>query len=397
MKSIKLSSIILFLTLAIASQAWALIEYKNTISNSIENFTRDHKIQGIFQLDKGDGNIVTQAHGFANFDRNQRFSIYDPMPIMSATQQMTASGILLLEERGLLSVHDKVSKFLNDENQFWHGHKRPKWLDEVTLHHLLSHSSGIPKYRGKLSINNDSSIAQAQNAMSKFLAKTELSFAPGSKYSFSNSGYVLLGKIIEQISKESLQSFFQKEFFDKIDMENSYFLSNTEALEIFQNEKLEKFSARYYLKATDGSLKFVQAKSEVIGLPYGDAGIVSTIGDLVKWNKALHRGKILSDASYKKLTSPYFRIDDLRIEYKSYMGYGTFISTLDTGHKYYHHQSTALGISADTGYIPEKDISLAILSNIMMLKVPEGEKIDFREAKNQIDIPYLRNILLESL
>lgn len=373
------------------------MEYKRTVLDSIKNFTKDHKIQAIFQLDKGEENIATQAHGFSNLDRNQKFAIHDQMPIMSVTQQMTAAGILLLEERGILSVEDKISKFLHDDSGFWQGHRKPKWLDSVTIHQLLSHSSGIPKYWGKLEVNTDSSIAQIENAMIEFLANASLESEPGSKYAYSNSGYVILGKIIESTTKKSLHDFFREEFFDKLEMENSYFLSNEEALEEFKNEKLEKFPARYYLKAKDGDLKYLKAKAKVIALPYADAGIVSSVRDLSKWNKALHNGKILSKQSYAKLVKPYFKINDSRVEYQAHMGYGTFISTLNNGHKYFHHQSIALGISVDSGYIPAKDVSLVILSNIMMLKIPESEKIDFREARNQIDISYLRNMLLESL
>lgn len=370
---------------------------KNTIRDSITNFAKDHRIQAIYKLNKGSETLISEAQGFSNLERNQKLSVNDMFPILSITHQMTAASILLLEERGLLSTEDKLSKFLSEENDFWVKNEVPKWLDEVTIHDLLSHSSGIPKYWNQVKLDKDYSQAQMKNALSEFISRSELEFTPGEKYSFSNSNYVLLGRVIETVTKKSIKQFFEEELFPKAGLQNTYFMTNKESLEFFDNDLQEKFPARYYIKYQDGKMKYFKAEDKKTGLPDADAGIVSNSNDLIRWNISLHEGKILSEASYKKLTTPYFKIDDQRARLNSHMGYGIFISRLYSGHKYYHNHVQALGMSLDSGYIPSKKISISVFSNTMLLKIPKGVNVDFREPENQVDMLYLKNALLESI
>jgi CubicO group peptidase (beta-lactamase class C family) len=179
-------------------------------------------------------------------------------------------------------------------------------------------------------------------------------------------------------------------------MHNTSFLSLAEAIKI-QSGKAIEYPVRYYATPTKKKvLKLSPAKKSGFAAPHADGGIVSNTQDLIKWNEALHNGKVLSKKSYKQMINPYFKVQDTRTGYTSYAGYGTFISKLHSGTTYYHYSSAALGIRCDAGYIPKEKIAVAILSNVM-IKASASDNIDWRKPENQIDISYLRDALLESL
>jgi CubicO group peptidase (beta-lactamase class C family) len=231
-----------------------------------------------------------------------------------------------------------------------------------------------------------------------FISQRHIEFEPGSKYKYNHTGFVLLGIIIEHLSKQTLQEFFKKELFDPIKMNNTFLLSLEEAIKLEKGLLPNKYPVRYYSVPSNTTPKFNPVNLKSLYAPYGDTGAVSNVEDLIKWNEALHHGKILSSKSYHQMIHPYYKILDNTIGYAAHMGYGTFISKLHSGHIYYHHATSTLGVRCDAGYIPKNDISIAILSNVM-LYVPDemAKKVDFRKPENQVDISYFRDAILESL
>jgi CubicO group peptidase (beta-lactamase class C family) len=376
----------------------ALGSVKDKILNSIEHFAKDHKIQAIYAVSEKGKIIVNGAQGFYNLEEFKRLNLSQIMPILSVTKQFTAVGILLLQDRKLLSTNNTVAELLPASSGLWLGNKVPSWAHKVTVHHLLSHSSGLPEYIWSIKFDEKQTSKEAATSVLNFVSESPIEFEPGSKYKYNNTGFILLGIIIEHLSKQTLQAFFKNELFALIKMNNTFLLSLEEAIKLEKGLLPNKYPVRYYAVPSKTTPKFNTVSLKIIYAPYGDAGAVSNVEDLIKWNEALHHGKILSNKSYQQMIHPYYKVSDNQTGYAGNVGYGTFISKIHSGHIYYHHSTSHLGVRCDAGYIPKADISLAILSNVMIYVPDEiSKKVDFRKPQNQIDISYFRDALLESL
>lgn len=371
---------------------------RDKILDSLHNFAKDHRIQASYEISVDSKTILTGAQGFANFEQNKRLSRNQAMPILSLTKQFTAAGILVLQERGSLNVNDKLSAYSKAFKSLWPNRELPEGFQNITIHNLLTHSSGLPDYIGALEVTEEKGRKIFENELGDLIIKKKSTVSPGSKYDYNNTNYYLLGLIIEEVSGLELGLFFKQEFFDILGMHNTYLLSFAEATHLQKVQDSEKFPIRYFAMPSETSPKFFPAPPVYLLAPGGDCGLVSTASDLVKWNEALHTGRILSKTSYKKMTKPYFKVVDKRSGYNAQMGYGTYISVLNNGMTFYHHTTAGHGIRCDAGYIPEKDMAIAIISNVLF-QIPEdmASRIDFRKPENQIDITYLRNAMLESL
>jgi len=393
-----IKTIISIFLLVMAVEASAVDELKSNILNSIENFAESHKIQAVYAVSEKGKIIVSGAQGFYNLEENQRLNLSQIMPILSVTKQITATAILYLQDKGLLSTNDSVAKLLPVSTGLWQDNHLPKWADKVTVHHLLTHSSGIAEYIWNVKVDNKQTGRDVVKSVINFAAERPIEFEPGSNYKYCNTGYVLLGAIIEQVTKRNLDEFLKKEFFKPLGMKNTFLLSLEEAIKIQKGLLVHKYPVRYYAIPSSKSPKFMPINNRELHAPHADGGIVSNVEDLVKWNDALHHGKILSNKSYQQMVHPYFKIVDKQTGYASYAGYGIYIAKIHSGKLFYHYPSSGFGARCDAGYIPKDDISLAIMSNVT-LYVPDEMvgKVDFRKPENQIDISYFRDALVESL
>jgi len=390
---------LIFLTLAFSSlYAYASNNIQEKILRSLENFAKNHRIQATYIISQGENVLVSGAQGYSDLLRNQRLPKHQMMPVLSISKQVTAAGILVLRDRNLLNLHDNLAKYSNAFKNLWSENNKPKWLEKITIHNLLLHTSGIEDYIGKFPIAQSNTKKDFESSLGGVLLKHPPQITPDSVHLYNNTNYYLLGLLIEEISGMKLSDFFQKEFFDPLGMENTYLLSFTEAFEIQQKPRLSNFPIRYFLTPTENSPKFSPVPRQILLVPGGDCGLVSNAKDLIIWNRGLHNGKILSKTSYQKMIKPYHRIIDKRNGYSSYIGYGMYISILHNGKKYYHYDTGGYGVRCDTGYIPKYDLTLAILSNVAF-NIPNdmASKVDFRRPENQIDIAYLRDAMLEAL
>jgi D-alanyl-D-alanine carboxypeptidase len=370
---------------------------KSSITEAIDNFAKDHKIQAVYAIADNDNIVAQGAQGFFDFDSNQRLNISQQMPIASGTKPMTAAAILILQDKGKLNVKDTIDKHFPPHSDLWKNEKMPEWAHKINIHHLLTHSSGIQDYIFSYMIDIKKTQTEINKDIINLMAKRPLEFKPGSRAAYSNTGYVLLGMIIEKVSGKKLGEFFKTELFAPNGMKDTKLADFNDAIK-FQQGKSALYPTRYYV-VPNGTInpKFVPVDGKIIVAPNADGGVVSTVSDLIKWNAALHHGKILSDKSYKQMITAHFKTLPSG-GYPTHMGYGMYISKIKNGHNFYHHEGRALGIRSDNGYIPSKKISLAIIGNAMVHvdKTAVGE-IDLTQSQNQLDILYLRNAILDTL
>ncbi|MDC0864951.1 serine hydrolase [Rickettsiaceae bacterium] len=372
-------------------------EVRNKMRNASSEYIGSHFLNAAYMFCDDQGTIELGAKGYSSFEKKKQLEPLEQMPIASATKTMTAAAILKLRDKGLLDVNDTVAKYLGKDSGVWGEGEMPAWADKLTLHNLLTHRSGLPEYFMAAKLDVKKPHGQINKDIVRFAAEKELAFSPGEKHDYCNTNYVLLGMIVESLSGKSLGEFYTEEFFDPIGMKNTKLIALDEAVSYQTKPDDGTFPVRYFVTPTGGEPKVNEAKSKFIMIPFADGGVASTTEDLILWNRALHNGRVLSDDSYKLMTTKRYELQD-SMAMKNYMGYGLYISELNNGDVMYHHAGNALAIRSESGCIPSKNLYFAVLSNVTNYTPKEFEgKIDMSKPENQLDIFYFLQYVLGQL
>lgn len=233
-----------------------------------------------------DGKVLFQkAYGLADREWNIANTPDTKFRLGSITKQFTAAAILQLAEQGKLSVDDPISKYYTDAPASW---------AKVTIKHLLTHTSGIPSYTDIPHFFEGQSFTDlTPEGIIKLTRDAPLQFEPGSQYRYDNSGYVLLGYVIEKVSGQPYADYVQKHIFDPLGMRNSGYDSNTAVI---------AHRASGYQPKGAG---WENATYLSMTLPYAAGSLYSTVGDLLIWDQALYSGKVLTADSLKQQFTDY--------------------------------------------------------------------------------------------
>ena len=273
--------------------------------------------------------------GVANLEWNLPVTADTVFEIGSVTKQFTTSGILMLAQDGRLKIDDRISQHLSNTPPAWAA---------VTIRHLMEHTSGIPSYDSL-----DGFEMRLQLTQEKFiqrLGKHPLVSAPGEKWSYCNSGYNLLSYVIESASGTNYWAFLDQRIFRPLGMTRT--TSRDPRLIVPQR-------ASGYEKAKDGSL--VHRNSDLTDL-LGAGAIVSTVGDLAKWDAALNGEKFLNEQSKRLAWTPVKLPND---ETKHY-GFGWHLNPLE-GRANIGHSGSTSGFSASFQRFPDDKLTVILLSN----------------------------------
>ena len=298
----------------------------------VQSFVASGQFMGSVLVARGDEILVNKGYGAANLEWNIANSPTTRFRIASVTKQFTAASILLLEERGKLTLGDPVKKFLPDAPAAW---------DQITLFQLLTHTSGI----GDLQDFPELAVYKtAHNTPEGMVAKFRdkpLRFAPGTGYRYSNLGYILLGYLIERISGESWAAFVRENLFVPLGMTNSGSDSNAEII---------PQRAAGYSRGQNGprNAPFIDMSA-----PFAAGGLYSTTEDLLKWERGLFGGRVLSVDSLRKMTTPC----------KSGYGLGVGIATRN-GRTLISHEGSIEGFNTYLGYFPADGVTVVVLGNL---------------------------------
>lgn len=281
--------------------------------------------------------IYRKAFGMANLELNVPMKPENVLQLASITKQFTSVSVLMLMEQGKLSLQDPLSKFIADY---------PRG-NEITLHHLLSHTSGITSYTNLPEFRAKTRLDMTPEEIISSFKNLPLEFNPGEKYEYSNSGYFLLGYIIEKLSGMSYEDFIQKNIFDKLGMKNSYY-ANT--------YKVIPCRASGY-QLYDGNYENAEYMSTTI--PYAAGSLMSTVDDMFLWNKAIHNNTLISESSKKTAFTNHTLANGKNSNY----GYGWYINEI-ADITTIEHPGGMNGFTTSGIYIPEKNIYSIVLSNI---------------------------------
>ncbi len=375
--------------------------YGKKVKSVISEYTNNHYLNATYVISENGKVIASGARGIFSINGDEKVQLKpsQQMAIASGTKPITAAGILRLQDKGMLDVNDTVAKLLPVESKMWPNDTLPEWAHKVTLHHLLTHSSGIAEYIPELKVDFSKGHANVNKQILNFAASKPLAFEPGSQYTYGNTGFIILGLVIEHVSKEPLYKFFAKEFFKPLGMKKTFLSSMSQGLKYQRGELSYKYPDRYFM-VPNGSItpNLVLSQVPFLIAPFSDGGIVSTSKDMLKFHNALHNGAILSDKSYKQMMTEYGKSTKSSFGLESSYGYGIFISKLSDGSTLYHHAGSAIAIRSEFGYIPESKICYSIISNTMV-QIPDDlkDKIDLTNSYNQIDIGFFKKSLLDGI
>ena len=176
------------------------------------------KFMGSVLVARSEEILLNKGYGSANLEWNIPNSPATKFRLGSVTKQFTAAAILLLEERGKLKTDDPVKKFMSDAPTAW---------EMITIYHLLTHTSGIPNFTSFPDYPSQKPFAAMPEKLVARFRDKPLDFQPGEKWSYSNSGYILLGYVLEKASGESYEKFLQENIFGRLAMKDSGYDSNS--------------------------------------------------------------------------------------------------------------------------------------------------------------------------
>jgi CubicO group peptidase (beta-lactamase class C family) len=303
------------------------------ISNRIDSLALEHEAKGF------NGNILYSKNDSTIFD------------LASLSKQFTAVAIVQLVEKEKLTYNTKVNEIIKGFP-----------YSNITVEHLLRHQSGLPGYQGILSKREN--WDREKKATNKDLLKVlsdldkDLEFQSGSKYKYSNTGYAILGSIIEQLSGQSYKNYIQENILTPAGMSDIRVQSKDKYIPdsqniargyTYQNRLFGK--NRYEKVENDKNHKKIHWMNNIVGA----RGIYSSILDMEKWKKAIRYNKLISERSKQKMFSP----DTISKKY----GYGFAIYNTESKGKWVYHNGSWSGYKTMALYLPDSNEYLVILSN----------------------------------
>lgn len=289
-------------------------------------------------ISKGGKTIYSKAFGIADMEQNKILRPQNVFAIGSMSKQITAIAALMLIQEGKLNLNDDIRKFFPDYNTYGKS---------ITLENLLTHTSGIPSYTEMKSFPQMIQIDKTPEEILNTFKDSALLFDPGTNWSYSNSGFMLMAYIVEKVSGMSFNDFLKEKIFHPLGMNDTYIGSNTE---VIPNRAVgyDPLDSIHVQKTAYYSWTW----------PYGAGSIMSTTADMLKWDEALYTDKLVSKDLLSKAWTTFVLPDGRRANY----GYGWAVNDLN-GHKIIFHGGAIGGYLSQGIRIPDEHLYVAGLTN----------------------------------
>jgi CubicO group peptidase (beta-lactamase class C family) len=335
------------------------------IDEIIQSYVSDKQFMGTVLVARDQTVILNKAYGFANLEWSVQNTPTTKFRLGSITKQFTSACVFLLQERGKLKIDDPVKKYMPDAPAAW---------DKITIYHLLTHTSGIPSFTSFPDYHSTEATPTTPEQLVARFRDKPLEFQPGEKWNYSNSGYVLLGYLIEKISGQTYEKFVQENIFTSLGMKDSGYDSNSEII---------VHRASGYTPSKDG----VQNAGYIdMTIPLSAGALYSTTEDLLRWEQGLFGGKVLSPASLQKMTTPFLN------------DYACGVAVhVEKGHKLIDHGGGIEGFNTQLSYYPDDKLTIIALSNLNggapgaiatnLAATIHGEKVVLPSERKEIKLP----------
>lgn len=302
---------------------------------------------GAVLVARGDEVLFRKAYGYASHEQGEPMALDTRFRIASLSKQFTAVAILVLQDRGQLSVDDPLCRFFDPCPEAW---------APVRLHHLLAHTGGVVDLMARPDWGSMRRTYQTSEQLTEATARYRLAFEPGTRIGYSNAGYNLLGAVVEKVTGQPFHDWLKAELLEPLQMWNTGYDADT-----------GEVAMGYALLG--GRLTPQPISNASIVLASG--ALYSTLDDLYRWSWALHHGRILSPESYRMMVTAQNPVDlegEIRRPPRGY-GFGLFMADLGArvepsfrAHQIYHTGSWA-GFRVLATWQPEADVLAVVLSN----------------------------------
>ncbi|NIM89986.1 MAG: serine hydrolase [Candidatus Aminicenantes bacterium] len=338
-------------------------DLESKVDEYIHAHLKLHKFSGSILIAQKGKILMSKGYGMANYELGVPNTPQTKFLLGSITKQFTSMAVMQLQEKGLLSVEDSLKKYIPD---YPNG-------DKITIHHLLTHTSGIPNFTSFPEYTKTMMLASPVEETIERFKNKKLEFTPGEKFSYSNSGYILLGYIIEKVSQKSYEAYLEENILQPLGLEDTGYGHHEP---IFENR------AAGYSWDKDHQ---VNASYLDMSIPHGAGALYSTVEDLYLWDRALYTEKLVSKSSLDKIFSPF----------KDNYGYGWGISEL-FGHKRISHGGGINGFTTNISRYPDDDVCIIVLSNFDysstvrisrdLAAIVFGEKYEFPKERKEVKV-----------
>lgn len=329
---------------------------ETTLAGEIDRYlnarTSLGQFSGVALVANRDGIVLRKAYGYANLELRVPNTVDTTFEIASLSKAFTAAAVLMLRDEGKLQLEDSICKFTEPCPVAWRA---------ITIRQLLHHTSGIPDYESELEMGSKKyadamALSDAPRRLIDAARVKPLDFAPGTKFHYSNTGYLLLGFAIEKASGMSYEEYLQKKIFSPVHLDATGVIERTriqkgraDGYTGIPDVPVERLVAGYSL--LDGP--FQRAIYTRLPSPEGDGGLYSTADDLYRWVTALDEGKLLSEASRIEMMTPQLGT------------YGTGWFTGErNGRSMRTHTGSLPGFLSVIDRYAEGELTLILLSNI---------------------------------
>jgi CubicO group peptidase (beta-lactamase class C family) len=302
------------------------------MTDNLDAAVRGHDFLGtVLVISKGE-RLLAQGYGMADLENGLPNVLHTKFRIGSITKMFTSMAVMMLAEQGKLRSEDLLSEYLEDIPDHW---------SEITLHHLLSNSSGImhswalPGFTKNMSLR-----ATTAETIAKFVDQP-LVAPPGEKYHYSGAGFFVLSQVIAKVSGQSYEDFLRAHILDPLEMADTG---------CDHPDRILPHRARGYAPAEDGLIN-----SPMIYMPIltGGGNLYSTVEDLAKWDAGLNAGKLISEASYERTFTPVL----------NHYAYGWRVMD-ENGRRSVMHGGGVSGFNTFLLRFPEDEVCVVALSNV---------------------------------
>ncbi|MEO1518171.1 MAG: serine hydrolase domain-containing protein [Bacteroidota bacterium] len=344
----------------------------------------------LFEAGKFNGNVLIAENGEVIFEKS--FGLADEaakrklnpesiFELASVSKQFTAMGIVQLAKQNKLQYEDSLSQYIPELSHY----------KGITIAHLLVHTSGLPDYMDLAEEHWDSTkIATNEDMIKLFqIQKPPVLFSPNEAYAYSNTGYMLLGTIIERVSGKSFGEFLKENIFAPLGMNNTLVYRRR-----YAPRKIDNYASAYLYSDQHGRKMLpdsMASQSYVIYLDgiVGDGMVNSTVGDLLKWDRALYTNKLVNEMDKQAIFRSYYTADSSQTDY----GFGWDIGSLKVYGKVVEHSGGWAGYYTHIERHLDNDKTIIVLQNNMM----EETTMPLKNTRRILyDIPVEKPIALDS-
>jgi len=299
---------------------------------------------------KDNRTIFEQGYGMRDLRSSLLIHVHTNFRLASFTKQFTAMAIMLLVHDGKLRYEDHITDIFPEF---------PAYGQQITIRNLLNHTSGLQDYEDLLMKQYEGrpwhAIPQIsdEGVLALLEQQSSTSFPPGSKWEYSNSGYVLLSNIVRKVSGQPFRDFLRDRIFAPLNMRNTI---------VFQYGK-NKVADRAYGYTNDSGV-WLETDQSPTSATLGDGGIYSSVDDLIRWDEALRSHSLLSEQEFQPTVTPVKIPGQSSVSDKENEGYG-FGWFLDTyrGHRRMWHTGSTIGFQTVIERFPKSNLTIIILAN----------------------------------